>query len=289
MGNATIGSDLVTVHTSVDTLPSVAISSGSIGSQVVAVSFTIGPLDRMATKTSVPVTLGFTPTTVLNIGSLITLSYPSGFFSSAAKPTLASGKSNIVNLAGTCSFPAASNLVITISGAAIPAASSVTMTIAGFTMGPLTSGAVGVFVQTSSDIASSVPVASGALYGYRQYAITVGDWVYSTVTDVPVTVASATKTTHASTNFLPVPSMWVIAPDTTETRDIIRTNPFSTDVVLLSNGVGIRTSQYFYQGNPGSQYCYTTNPCPNYLLTDSQGRVACDDYNLQILIRRPKQ
>jgi hypothetical protein len=79
--------------------------------------------------------------------------------------------------------------------------------------------------------------------------------------------------------------MWQIAPDDAETRNIIRTNPFSTDVVVLSNGVAIRTSQYFYQGNPGSQYCHL-NPCPNYILTDSQGRVACADYNLQILIRR---
>jgi hypothetical protein len=81
--------------------------------------------------------------------------------------------------------------------------------------------------------------------------------------------------------------MWQIAPDTAETRNIIQTNPFSTDVVVLSNGVSYRTSQYFYQGDPGSQYCDGFIPCPNFLLTDSQGRVACSTYNLQILIRRP--
>jgi hypothetical protein len=81
--------------------------------------------------------------------------------------------------------------------------------------------------------------------------------------------------------------MWLIAPDETETRNIIKTNPFSTDVVVVANGIAFRTSQYFYQGVPGSQYCHL-NPCPNYILTDSQGRVACADYNLQILIRRPK-
>jgi hypothetical protein len=114
----------------------------------------------------------------------------------------------------------------------------------------------------------------------------VRDWVYSTVADVP-NVESASKTTQGDNVFLAVPLMWQIAPDTAESRDVIRTNPFSTDVLLMSNGVGIRTKQYFYQGLPGSQYCYTL-PCPNYLLTDSQGRVAVADYNLQILIRRPK-
>jgi hypothetical protein len=286
MGNTTMGSNSVTVQTSVDTLPSIAISSGSIGSQVSVVSFGIASINRMATKTSVPVTLGFTSTTLLNIGGSITLSYPSGFFSSAVKPTLTSGNSNIANLAGTCSFPAASNLIITISGASIPAAKAVTLTITGFTLGAVTTGAVGVFVQTSSDAAESDAVASGALYGFRKNAITVGNWVYSTVTDVPVSVASSTKTTHAENNFLAVPSLWQIAPDNSETRELIRTTPFSTDVVVLSNGVGIRTSQYSYQGPPGSQYCHLT-PCPNYLLTDSQSRVACADYNLQILIRRP--
>jgi hypothetical protein len=285
MGNATVGANSVTVHSSADTLPSSPISSGSISNQVASVSFRIASLDRMATKTSVPVTLGFTPTSPLNIGGSITLLYPSGFFASAVRPTLTSGNSNIANLAGSCSLTTASNVVITISGAPIPAASAVTLTINGFTMGSITFGAVGVSVQTSSDIAESAAVASGAIYGYRRYAMTVGNWVYSTVTDVPITVSSSSKTTHADTNFLQIPSMWQIAPDDAETRNIIRTNPFSTDVVVLSNGVGIRTSQYFYQGNPGSQYCHL-NPCPNYLLTDSQGRVACADYNLQILIRR---
>jgi hypothetical protein len=161
------------------------------------------------------------------------------------------------------------------------------MTISGFKMGTITSGVVGVYVQTTVDVSPSLAVASGAIYGYRQHAIIVGDWVYSTVADVPVTVQSVSKTTQGDNVFLAVPLMWQIAPDNAESRDVIRTNPFSTDVVLMSNGVGIRTSQYFYQGLPGSQYCYTL-PCPNYLLTDSQGRVAVADYNLQILIRRSK-
>lgn len=286
MGSKTSGSNDVTVQTSSDTSPSIPISSGSIGNQVLSVVFTVASLDRMSTKTAVPVTFGFTSTTLLNIGDLITLSYPSGFFASGIKPTFSSGQSNVVKLAGTCSFTAATSLTITISGAAIPAASTVVLTLTGLTMGAITTGAVGVFVQTSSDAAESVAVASGAIYGYRKYALTVGNFVYSTVTDVPITVTSATKTTHADTNFLAIPSMWQLAPDTAETRNIIQTNPFSTDVVVLSNGVAIRTSQYFYQGNPGSQYCHLS-PCPNYILTDSQGRVACSDYNLQILIRRP--
>lgn len=285
MGNLNSGSVAVTVQTSEDTLPSTAISSGSIGTQVSSVSFIIATLDRMSTKTSVPVTLGFTPATILNIGDSITLSYPSGFFASNIRPTMTSGSTNVQNVAGSCSLTTASNLVITISGAAIQAASAVTMTLNGFTMGSVTSGSVGVAIKTSSDNADSVAVASGAIYGFRRYAITVGNWVYSTVTDVPITVASASKTTHADNNFLAIPSLWQLAPDDADTRNIIRTNPFSTDVVVLSNGVGIRTSQYFYQGNPGSQYCHLT-PCPNYILTDSQGRVACADYNLQILIRR---
>jgi hypothetical protein len=287
MGNITSGSNTVTVQTSADTSPSVAISSGIIGDQVSSVSFSIASLDRMATKTAVPVTLGFTATTLLSIGGSITLSYPSSFFSTGVKPTLASGKSNIASLAGTCSFTTASNVIITISGAAIPASSAVTLTLAGFKMGAATYGAVGVVVQTSSDVSESTAVASGAIYGFRSNTLTVGNWVYSTVTDVPITVTSATKTTHAENNFLPLPSMWLIAPDETETRNIIKTNPFSTDVVVVANGFAFRTSQYFYQGVPGSQYCHL-NPCPNYILTDSQGRVACADYNLQILIRRPK-
>jgi len=51
-------------------------------------SFAIASSDRVAGKSSVPVTLGFTPTTPIPSGGTITLTYPSGFFASGVTPQI---------------------------------------------------------------------------------------------------------------------------------------------------------------------------------------------------------
>jgi hypothetical protein len=165
LGAVTPGAVGITVSTSADTAASVAISSGAIFGQVTTVAFTIQPTDRIAARASVPVTVSFTLTTALPIGGTITLNYPSGFFAPSITPSpISAGTSNLAGLTGTCAATTATSVVMTTATAAIPAANFV-VTISGFQMGPVTAGAVGITVQTSSDTEFSPPVASGAING----------------------------------------------------------------------------------------------------------------------------
>jgi len=124
---------------------------------------------------------------------------------------MAIGKSSIASLGASLGATTATSVVITTgtSGAAIPASSSVTLTISGFKMGAATAGAVGIIVQTSSDSAASAALASGAIYGARTNMVTSGNWVYSTVTDVPISFTGNPKTTHST--FLAIPAFWSLA------------------------------------------------------------------------------
>jgi hypothetical protein len=129
MGIKTAGSD-VTLATSADIIVSDAVHSGGIFSQVSAVSFDIATSDRIALKTSVSVTLHFTPTTELPGGSTVTLNYPAAFFASSVTPqAIADGHSNVVGLTGTCGATASTHVIITTAGAPIPAAAAFQVTI----------------------------------------------------------------------------------------------------------------------------------------------------------------
>jgi hypothetical protein len=124
MGAATTGQVSVTVQTSADAAVSDAVASGGIYTQVTLVTFTIDQADRIAFKTSVPVTLGFTPTTAVPIGSYITVTYPAAFFSPSVTPSPISA-SSVAGLTGTCSATASTSIVITTAAAVIPAAAFV--------------------------------------------------------------------------------------------------------------------------------------------------------------------
>ena len=132
--------------------------------QVTSVSFIIASSDRITGKSSVTVTLGFTPVTSLPPGGTITLTYPSGFFAPSVTPTVASGASSVAGLSLACSATAATSVVMTTSGATI-FASQFTVTISGFTMGLATAGVVGISAQTSADTVASSAVASGPIAG----------------------------------------------------------------------------------------------------------------------------
>ncbi len=140
-----------------------AISEGH-SAEVQSVSFAIDLTDRLASKTSATVTLGFTPATSIPSGGTITLNYPAGFFASSVLPKVAVGASSIANLRAWSSLTTASSIVITTIGATIEAL-PFTITISGFTMGAATLAASGINVQTSSDPNTSSSVASGQIFG----------------------------------------------------------------------------------------------------------------------------
>jgi hypothetical protein len=123
MGGATLGATSVTVQTSADTYASSPVFSGSIASQVTNLSFVISTSDRIAQKSSVPITLGFTPTTALPPGGTITLTYPNGFFAASITPTqFSAGASNVAGLSGSCGQTTLSAVIITTAAATVPAA-----------------------------------------------------------------------------------------------------------------------------------------------------------------------
>jgi hypothetical protein len=165
MGPVFSGAVGVTIQTSTDTASSEAVSSGFIVGKVSSASFVIQSTDRIARRTSVSVTVGFTPTTAIPIGGRITLNYPSGFFAPSVTPSaVAAGTSSVAQLTGTCTATTAVSVTITLASAPIPATAFV-ITIAGLQMGSVTASAFGVSIQTSSDTEPSAPVASGDIFG----------------------------------------------------------------------------------------------------------------------------
>ncbi len=169
MGSATPGALGIIVKTSSDTVASNPVASGFISSQVSSVSFSVAVLDRVAGKTSVPVTLGFTPASPVPVGGTITMTYPSGFFNlpnnpcSVYVPAFPSSSSSIANFNSYyCDASSTTSVVITTSGATL-SASAFKVTIYGFKMGSATKNTLGIIVQTSIDKAASIPVESGSV------------------------------------------------------------------------------------------------------------------------------
>jgi len=154
MGAATAGSSNgVTIATSVDQTASSGVSSGGIGGQVTSPSFAIATSDRVAGESSAAATFSFTTTAggALAIGSTITLTYPSGFFSGTGSPAATiNGVSG-----GAVATPTSTQIVVT-TGAAVAASSGVTVTVTGLTMGAATAGSSnGVTIATSVDQTAS--------------------------------------------------------------------------------------------------------------------------------------
>ncbi len=127
-----------------------------------SVKFDINASERIAHKSSVAVSVAFTPTTPIPSGGSITLIYPDGFFAMSVTPTVSVGASSVANLSATCGATTVARFVLTTSGATIDAL-PFTVTIRGLKMGPWTSNKFGVAVQTSTDAAPSVSIASGAI------------------------------------------------------------------------------------------------------------------------------
>jgi len=163
LGNGTIGGD-ITVQTSADPLASLPQSSGIIWNQgqSVLTFFTVALSDRVAGRTAAVATFSFTPTLggALAADSLITLSYPAGFFASGTITAQSSAPGVILTVAP----PGASYVKMTVTGGTLAAATAVTVTLTGFTMGSPTAGG-DITVQTSADPFSSLPQASGVIGG----------------------------------------------------------------------------------------------------------------------------
>jgi hypothetical protein len=122
--------------------------------------FSVALSDRVAGKSSVPATLKFTPSQVIPMGSIMTLTYPNGFFKPSITPSAAAGSSSIVNFQATCSPTSATAVTITTRGAHISAAAFV-ITLKGLTMGPLNQGLSNVSLKMTCS--TSLLVSSGTL------------------------------------------------------------------------------------------------------------------------------
>jgi len=132
--------------------------------QVTSLSFIIASSDRIAGKSSVPVTFSFTTSVggALAAGSTITLMYPSGFFASTGTPPglLISGGGPT----GTVATPTSTQIIITTATQAIAASTVVTVTLTGLTIGAATAGSsYSITVATSADQTASIGVSSGGI------------------------------------------------------------------------------------------------------------------------------
>jgi hypothetical protein len=127
-------------------------------------SFVIEDSDRVADKANVAATFSFTTSAggALAIGSFITLTYPPGFFSSSATPSvLMSG-----SVSGTSAPPSSTAIIVTTATAGIAASANVIVTLSGLKLGLSSTNGLNVsgFLTTSVDPIQSV-LNLGAIYG----------------------------------------------------------------------------------------------------------------------------
>ena len=162
MGAASAGGS-VTVQTNADSAVSAAVASGVIGGAVTSVSFSVVSIDRVAGKAQVDATFAFKTTAggELAAGGFITLTFPTGFFSSTGTPGVSISGGGTTGSAAT---PTSTRIVITTATQAIAASTTVTVTVTGLTMGAATSGdSTGITIATSADPTASVGVSSGSI------------------------------------------------------------------------------------------------------------------------------
>jgi hypothetical protein len=137
------------------------VSTGSIGSQVGSVTLTIQPSERIAGSTNRRITISFITVTSLPTGGSITINYPSGFFKSGVIPFVVGANTNIID---TSSF---SETSIFLYVCAPVVAGTIVVTLGGVTLGPVTSGSLGISVSTSMDYVSS-GVSTGSITASSQ-------------------------------------------------------------------------------------------------------------------------
>jgi WD40 repeat protein len=162
MGSATAGAD-ISLQSSSDINASAPVASGQIFGQVLNVTFDISWYDRIAGKTSVPVTLGFTPSSSIPSGGTITLTYPHLFFDLFSQPLAVIGPTYSTNLTLSFSTVTASFIVISTSGATI-SASPFSLVIRGMTIGAEAASRQGVTVRTSIDRLAYASISSGYIW-----------------------------------------------------------------------------------------------------------------------------
>ena len=85
---------------------------------------------------------------------------------------------------------------------------------------------------------------------YRNNFVQYGNRIYSTLADVSRTAHDYT----CQSDFLTLPSDWVIAPDNQNSESAIRNDYWSTSNVLTSSGTTYNTLHYGY-GSSGSGCC----------------------------------
>jgi hypothetical protein len=162
-GDASAGGD-IHYSTSTDTVRSETMASGVIGGQVTSPSFAIATSDRVAGQPGAAATFSFTTTAggKLATGGTITLTYPSGFFSSTGTPVVQISGDGPPT--GKVATPTSTQIVITIETLSVAASSAVTVTLKGLTMGAANAGTTaGITVTTSVDRTASSDVSSGAI------------------------------------------------------------------------------------------------------------------------------
>ncbi len=162
MGAASAGGS-VTVQTSADPTKSAAAASGVIGGAVTSVTFTVFSSDRVAGKAQVDATFAFKTTAggQLAAGGTITLTFPTGFFSSTGTPGVSISGSGTT---GSAAKPTSTRIVITTATQTIAASTTVTVTVTGLTMGSATAGdSNGITIATSADPTESSGVSSGSI------------------------------------------------------------------------------------------------------------------------------
>ncbi len=115
----------------------------------------------MPGKTNVSITFAFTTQTVIHSGGSITLNYPPEFFVPDVLPS--SANSNVQGLAFSLQSTSSTSLLLLLADQ-LPSSSNVIITLHGLSIGAVTEGsAEGVSIQTSSDVAVSRAVPSGAI------------------------------------------------------------------------------------------------------------------------------
>jgi hypothetical protein len=179
MGVVNAGSIGITVQTDADVIPSTAINSGGIFSQIIFTSITSGGI----TGTAVQPVLVFTPVTTVPAGGTITLTMPTGYFLGSVT-SITSTVGSLTAASYTAATATSTSIVLTTAGAATGTA-AITMTLTGLILGAAQAAAAAGFkLSSSSDTAMSagldaVGIAGTAVstLGTNQPAITLSNAV----------------------------------------------------------------------------------------------------------------
>jgi hypothetical protein len=131
---------------------------------VFSISFNVSDEHRIPAHANATAAFTFIANAPISAGGFITLNYPSAFFAPGITPSSA-----ICNVEGLslALYPASSTSIkFGTANADIARFAQVSVTVYGLTMGAATLGShSGITIQTSSDIAVSVAVASGGIFG----------------------------------------------------------------------------------------------------------------------------